>query len=357
MSTPKRLLVTGASGFLGRAIVAAARKKGMAVSALIRSEDGLDNALNTWRDDPGITLHRVDLGDAAAETALAPLLQDVSAVIHTAARMRGTDQDHARDTVEATAALIRAINLHNASIALEDRCRLVVVSSFSVYGYAALPDHATLDEHTPVEPDPVRRDPYCRAKLAQEKLARRGAQENGLAVRIMRVGTLYGPGHLWSARLGFRLKGLLLCPHGSAPVPAIHVDDCARAVVQAACNAPGATDLPMTGGAGPLDIINLVSPNPPTQREWLKAVNLSPAVRLPLGPLLRVARLLDLCADLFPFVDRHLPGAFREATLAARFKPLSFSCARAEDRLGFEPSRAFSEAIAADKSAKAEPST
>ena len=346
MSGGERILVTGASGFLGRALVAAARDAGLPVVALVRAE----GAEALWAGDSGVAAYRLDLAGPGAAVALAPLLDGVSAVIHAAARMRGTEAEHARDTVAATEALVAALT----ALATEGpRPRLLLASSFSVYGYAALPDWATLDERTPVEPDPTWRDPYSRAKLAQEAVTLRAAQGAGLSVALMRIGVLYGPGHMWAAQLGFRFGGRfggrVVCPGGDVPVPAIHVEDCAAALVSAARRAAASlppSDLPMPEGAGHVEIVNLVAPAAPSQGDWLRAIGEARVIRLPRGPLLRLARLGDLAASLLPPLGRALPGVLHEGIFAARFKPLHYSAARAEARLGFAP-RTFAEAAAA----------
>lgn len=339
----RAILVTGATGFLGQRIVAAARAAGHPVRAVVRSTSKVPR---DWQNDGAITCHCVDLGASDAADALAPLVGGAVAVIHAAGALGGDDAAHAAGTLAPTDAVIAA--LEGVQAARPDaRARLVLVSSFSVYGYGALPDWATLDETTPVEPDPEQRDAYARAKLAQETRAIRAAQFGGIEVRILRPGAIYGPGRVASARLGFGRGGRTLCPGGNVPVPAIYVDHAATALVRAA-TAPmdWRDDLPIIAGGGRFDIVNLVDPGPPTQAQWLAAAGRC-RVRLPLRPLMKLARLLDIAAALVPWFGRRLPGALREAALSARFKPLRYSAARAEDRLGHRPERSFAEAMQA----------
>ena len=220
--------------------------------------------------------------------------------------------------------------------------RLVLVSSFAVYGYAALPEGATLDETVPVEPDPGRRDAYARAKLAQEALAIRLAQEAGCEVRLIRPGAIWGPGRTASARLGWYKAGRWLVPGGTVPVPAVHVDHVAAALVAAAVrpmagpeDPPLPQELPLPHG-GRLDIVNLVDPEPPDQGQWLDALG-ARRIRLPRGALLRLARGLDLAGAFWPGLGARLPVGLSEASLAARFRVLRYARCRAEDRLGLSP--------------------
>jgi UDP-glucose 4-epimerase len=320
------LVVTGAAGFLGRAIVAAARKAGHPVRAVVRRAD---QALPEW--DDGVNCHVADL---ARDGDMAPIMDGAGAVIHAAA-----GQNHVRDTAQATQHLLGALSGQ----------RLVLVSSFSVYGFAAMPAGAQLDETTPIDPDIIRRDGYARAKLAQERAALRLAQHGGLDLWILRPGAIYGPGRTWTARLGYPMAGRVLCPGGSARVPAVHVDHCATAVVAAATadHGPWPSDAPILAGAGHVRIVNLVDPDPPTQADWLAAIRRGSIVRVPLGPLMKMARLVDLAGEVMPILGRRQPTGLREPVLAARFKPLRYSYARATDLLGHRPARSFAVAMTA----------
>ena len=316
-----RIAVTGASGFLGGRVVAAARAAGHAVVAVTRREIG---------GGEGVEVRTADLGAGPLPPGL---LDGADAVIHAAAGTGG-DAAHARDTVGATEAVLAA---------MPRAARLVLVSSFSVYAVAAMPRWSTLDERSPTEPDGARRDAYARAKIAQERLCVAAAQGRGLALWIARPGAIHGPGRRWSARLGWRRGGRVVTVGGDAPVPAIHVESCAAALVAAATVPDGGwpDDLPVLEGGGRVRVVNLVDPDPPTQAEWLAAAGHGRVVTLPRAPILRAAAALDLAGDLVPALGRRLPRGLGEATLAARFAPLRYGTARREDRLGLGPARPF----------------
>ena len=79
MSTTDRVLITGASGFLGAAIADAARQRGLSVRALVRSSS------------PKANLHPADAiatGDLLDVSSLERALRDVRFVIHAAADYR-----------------------------------------------------------------------------------------------------------------------------------------------------------------------------------------------------------------------------------------------------------------------------
>jgi nucleoside-diphosphate-sugar epimerase len=330
------ILITGANGFLGRRIVAAARARGLPVRALVRrpAPDA------PWAGDEGV---EEIVRDLSAPGTLP--LDGVGAVIHAAATMQGDDVAHATGTLAPTRALLDAM----AGTA----ARLVLVSSFSVYGYAALPAGCALDETVPVEPDPHLRDAYCRAKLAQEAMVAEAVQHHGLTARILRPGAIYGDGHLWTARLGLRKGPLAILLGGRAAVPAVHVDGCAEALVLAAIAPPPLrSDIPTPNG-GALDLINIVDDSAPDQARWMAAIapriGTKRTIRIPAKPLFLIAKILGLAEIVFSALPRRLPALMREGALSARIKPLRYPNHRARERLGWIPGADFDANIKAAK--------
>ena len=313
-----RIVITGASGFLGRAIVSAATAAGHEVVGLTRAD--------------------VDLADTEG---LPKILAGADAVIHAAAG-RGDDASHARDTQAAT---------KNVIAAMPKGARLVLVSSFSIYAFDGMPDWAQLDETAPTDPDGSGRDAYARAKIQQEKLVISAAQTEGLQAWIARPGAIYGPDRVTTARLGWSKKGRWICLGGDAPVPAIHVDACARALVLAATvpDQGWPDDMPILTGDGHVRIINLVQPDPPTQTDWMEAIGSGSPIRLPRKPVMRAASVLGMIGDIVPKLGKRMPTALRQQTLAARFKPLRYSTHRLEQRLGFASTDSFAALMAASQ--------
>ena len=333
------LVVTGATGFLGAQTVAAALAHGHRVTAVARR--GASDAPMEWDGAEGLVRIVADLATEAGAAALEDAIAEADAVIHAAARLSGDDAEHARDTVAPTerllAALARRAEAGHAP-------RLILVSSFSVYGYAALPDGAQLDETTPLEPDPQMRDAYTRAKLAQERAAMAAVQGSGLAVRALRPGVIYAAGKLWTPRLGVPL-GPLFLRVGRATVPGISVEACAAALVRAAETPMGPSDISLRpaisqegGPRGGFEAINLVEPDPPDAAAWLAVLRRSGwpkrVIPLPWRLISKAAKALGLALVLTPGLSRRLPGLMRAEPLAARFKPLRYSDARFRDRLG-----------------------
>jgi nucleoside-diphosphate-sugar epimerase len=176
MGVPPRLLITGASGFVGAAVTRQAIARGHDVVALV----GPASALDRLPDD--VTVARADVADP---DALAAVVADVrpTHAIHLAATgavVRDDDLDRLwAVNALAPAHLAAALAAHGAT-------RLVTAGSSSEYG---TPD-GPMDEALACAPD----DAYGVAKLAGGHLARVAARDTGLTTAHLRLFSVYGPG-------------------------------------------------------------------------------------------------------------------------------------------------------------------
>lgn len=338
-----KLIVTGATGFLGSEVVTAALERNHMVVAVSRRDASAQPM--PWDGDARVTRVSADLATEAGLTALEAELEGADAVIHVAAAMSGDDAAHARDTVGPTKALLSALG---RSADPGRAPRLILISSFSVYGYAALPEGAQLDETTPLEADPHLRDAYTRAKLAQESAAVAAVQAHGLEVRALRPGVIHGVGRLWSARLGVAF-GPIVMRFGPGRVPGIAVERCAQAAVLAAETPMGPSEVRTPKGRGGFEALNLVDADQPSTGDWLAELKQSgwPKAVLPVPWSLskNMIKVLEVLGILFPGLIRRLPGLMRSDVFHARFKPLRYSDTRARMRLGLPDAPDFSDTV------------
>ncbi len=166
-----RILITGASGFIGRAVVGALIKDGHTVRAAVRRAQ--------VSFPPGVEVMKH--GDLAGPVDWRPLLAGIEQVVHLAGIAhigRGVaaelyDRVNHRATAELAAAAAQA-----------GIGRFVFVSSIRAQSGPAA-DHA-LTENDP----PVPTDAYGRSKLAAERAVR----GSGVPFTILRPVLLYGPG-------------------------------------------------------------------------------------------------------------------------------------------------------------------
>jgi nucleoside-diphosphate-sugar epimerase len=208
-----RVLVTGASGFLGRATAAAVRDAGHEVRTFQRRPSGVDgvtDVLGTMTDAAGV------------ERAVA----DVDAVVHLAAKvsLAGDPADFVRVNVDGTRTLVDAARA--AGVA-----RFVAVSSPSV---AHTGSSLTGTDAAPAEPERARGD-YARTKAAAELLAL-AADAPDFAVVAVRPHLVWGPGDTQLVgRIVERARAgrLPLLDSGAALIDTLYVDNAAAAMVAA----------------------------------------------------------------------------------------------------------------------------
>ncbi|MEM9922297.1 MAG: NAD(P)-dependent oxidoreductase [Cyanobacteria bacterium P01_D01_bin.50] len=323
-----KLLVTGASGFLGKYVVTEALRRGFQVRAAIRHTS--DEKRLPWRNHSNLDLIRLDLTQSKG---LEDALQDIDAVVHLAAAKQGNYDIQYANTVLATENLLKAMLA--ASIK-----RLVAISTFSVFDYLHIPSGEIINEDSPIESQPLDRDIYAQTKLIQESLFRDFAQINQGEVTILRPGIVYGKNNLWNAHLGVNLKNRLwIRIGGNAQLPLTYVENCAQAIVSA-CGRQEAIG----------KTLNIVDNDLPTQKVYAqKIVKLLAPNTSTLGINWSLMRLLSRSAWLTNkvlfFGKMKLPGIFVPARLEARFKPFCYSNNNAEQILNWQPLYSLDEAL------------
>jgi nucleoside-diphosphate-sugar epimerase len=171
-------------------------------------------------------------GSLSSKENAARALDGAGVVYHLAASLLGAAADIFLNTVVASKHLLEAISA--ATQAGGRSIKVVLVSSFGVYGVAGFPRGHLVDESTPLEPHPERRDLYSQAKLRQEKLFREYQARCGFPLVVLRPGVIYGPrGSRLSARVGLELLGVFLYLGGDNLLPLTYVDNCAEAIAVA----------------------------------------------------------------------------------------------------------------------------
>ncbi|WP_211274769.1 UDP-glucose 4-epimerase family protein [Thalassospira alkalitolerans] len=218
------IAVTGANGFVGRAVCKSLLGKGYKVRALLRRAD----VAPEFNDVVGLDVRVV--GEINGTTDWAGHLTDVQGVIHLAARVHVMN-DQSDDPLSA----FRAVNVDGtARLARAARAagvdRFVFMSSIKVNGEATI--DSAFDESSPAAPE----DPYGKSKAEAEGILWEIAGETGLEVVILRPPLVYGP------NVGANFAALIKLVGRGIPLPfgaignhrsLVHVDNLADACVTA----------------------------------------------------------------------------------------------------------------------------
>ena len=172
------VLLTGANGFVGRAVCAKAATRGLTVGAATRSPCRFSGEVKNFV-----------VGDVDVNTLWGAALNGCQAVVHAAARVHVMDDmavnpldEFRRVNVQGT------LNLAEQAAAAGVR-RFVFISSVKVNGEATPPRHPFQADE---EPAPL--DAYGISKMEAERGLRELAARTGMEVVIIRPPLVYGPG-------------------------------------------------------------------------------------------------------------------------------------------------------------------
>lgn len=275
----KKILITGAAGFIGSHLVERLIADGLSIRALDSLSPqihGADASFPAWRDHPLVETVRASITDAGVWD---DALEGIDAVVHLAAET-GTGQSmyqiahYNAVNIQATAEMMEAIAERSDRIS-----RIVLSSSRSIYGEGAFacgscgldpayPPPRSADalrvgewdqpcprcgaamtfrpttEDAPPRPASV----YAATKLAQEDLVRIVATANAIPATILRFQNVYGEGQslnnpytgilsIFSTRIR-RGMDLPIFEDGEETRDFVHISDVVAAV-RAALLAPG----------------------------------------------------------------------------------------------------------------------
>jgi nucleoside-diphosphate-sugar epimerase len=225
----KRILVTGATGFLGMHVVFELAGKGYAVKALYRNRQKIDQVKKIWGYYASDLARLEDCiewieGDILDYYLLSENLEGIQEVYHAAGLVTFDDRERVRlnqINVQGTA------NLVNACLE-KGMPKLCHVSSIATLGESN--GSGPIDEKMRWKPDPGA-SAYAISKLKGEMEVWRGIHE-GLSAVIVNPSVIIGPG-MWmgSARhlLESLSRGLRFYPQGTTGY--VDVRDVARVMV------------------------------------------------------------------------------------------------------------------------------
>jgi dihydroflavonol-4-reductase len=312
------IVVTGATGFLGSALVTELIKRQQLVRILAR--DG-KKARQQFGD--AVTIIPGDITDAAQ---VQQAVDGATTIYHLAGRLYHPSipaELYRQTHVEGTRLLLEACQ---GQTQLQ---RIVHVSTTGVHGVTGETPAA---EDAPFAPT----NPYEATKLEGELLALDAYQKQGLPVTVARPGLVYGPGDLHL--LGFFVtikKGLFrVIDGGKAFLHPVYIDDMVTAMLLCA-------ERPQAPGRS----YNIAGERPVTIRELATAIAHALDRELPAGSI--PLWLANLASDIFAA----MPGmkGERAPLTRSRVKFLTqsriYDSSRAKSELGYAPNVELAEGM------------
>lgn len=209
---PKKVLITGADGFIGSRLMQRFIELGAEVVGV------------SLKANPARGIHAADVSKAGDWQAL---MQGCDLVVHTAAVVSNSAPEAAYRTVT----LGGTVNTVEAAIAAGVK-RMVHLSSIAAYGLEFSSER--------VESDPIALFsgfPYCDAKAASEHPVLAAHASGKLQTCVIRPGDVYGPGSRPWVLIPLemiRKNRFMLPAHGKGHFSPIYIDDLIDAVVLAA---------------------------------------------------------------------------------------------------------------------------
>jgi nucleoside-diphosphate-sugar epimerase len=312
MSQVERAFVTGGSGFLGRALIAALRERGVAVRALARSSAAAE-AVRAAGAEPAP-------GDLDDEKALRRGMEGAAVVYHAAAKVElsGPREDFLRVTVGGTERVIAAAR--GAGVR-----RLVHVSTEAVL--AGGKPLVGVDERTPFPERPVGLYPLSKGLAEQRALAANSPDLTTVVVR---------PRFIWGRGDTVLLPGLVAAMKSGAwfwfgggrhRTSTCHVQNVCAGTLLAAEKGQGGERYFLTDGE-PLEFRDFV-----TRLVRTQGVE-PPAREAPLWVGDALARVMEWLWQEFPIGGQ--PPLTRTA-MNLFFREVTVSDAKARSELGYRP--------------------
>jgi len=316
-----KALITGATGFIGSALVRHLLQRGDKVRILVR---------NTSTAAPlqqlGAEVRILDLGTA---TNLAGIADGVDAVFHLASVMRGSAAEFERVDIRGTEQLLREAR----------RCgvgRFVYAGTLAGYPPLERREAAVIDESTPLD-DTGRLGNYALAKARCERivLAAGGTAPECVVVRLGLVcgaGTNVFPPHVCRV-IGH--NRVILFGDGGVPLPLLLIDNAIDALVLAAT-------VPGVGG----ETFNVVDDDCLTQRQYLDLLRqctggVPHVLRVPLAAYYALGLVAELSA-----AARHVEPETTRYRIRSRLARVQWDCSKAKRLLHWRPRLALREGLA-----------
>ena len=326
------ILVTGASGFIGPALVENLLNRGFRnVRAFARPSSDVTRlkALTGRRRESA----RVEVirGNLLSREDCDAATKDVAVIFHLATSGDKSFPNAFMNSVVTTRNLLDAAR-QQASLR-----RFVNISSFAVYSNTQKSRGKLLDELSPVTETAERNgDAYCFAKVKQDALVTEYGNKCGVPYVIVRPGSVYGPGkEAVTGRVGIDSFGIFLHLGGSNRIPLTYIDNCAEAIVLAGL-VPGIEG----------EVFNVVDDNLPTSRQFLRLYkrNVRRFASIYIPHFVSYA-MCSLWEKYSSWSEGQLPPAFNRRRWHAEWKRTRYSNEKLKSRLGWTPKVPMSEGL------------
>jgi predicted dehydrogenase/nucleoside-diphosphate-sugar epimerase len=290
------VLVTGATGYVGRPLVSHLLAGGYAVRVLVRPQGRTEKLTGLDVD--------IRFGDVRDTEAVYSAVEGAQFVVHLAAALHGSIEFMTASATDGTRNLVQACRLLHVR-------RAVYVSSMSVYDFSTLPSNGLLTADSQLEVRPKDRGAAsCVKRLAEDVILEEARQPDTLW-GILRPGLIFGGGRDPWTLFGPRLGRWVVClARPKALLRLIHVDDVAEGIIRLLKTPPESGQVYLLAHPEPVtynQCAAILRQDYPTVR----VAHVPYVVAIGIATLLRICRLLS---KKFPRItNRRLTYLYKSA--------------------------------------------
>jgi predicted dehydrogenase/nucleoside-diphosphate-sugar epimerase len=217
ISKKKKILITGATGYLGTEVVSHLVNSGYYVRAYVRKTSRTELLKNF-----GVELV---YGDIREVEFLKEAAQGMNIIIHIAAALKGSEEFMMNSCIMGTKNVVEAARYANIE-------RVIYISSFSVYDYFHVKKGTVLNEESQLGIHSEQRGIYSQAKRQAEDIALSNFSCGGSAWTILRPSMIFGNGRDLISLLGPKVGNFIISlGRKEKHLKLIHVRDVARAII------------------------------------------------------------------------------------------------------------------------------
>jgi predicted dehydrogenase/nucleoside-diphosphate-sugar epimerase len=311
------ILVTGATGFIGKNLVEKLITQGKSVRVFVRSTQGLSEVFHS-------PLVEVFQGDITDPDQVGESVKGIQYIYHLAHGGGQNWKAFERANIEATRYVAEAAIKEGAKY-------FIYTSTIAVYYYGDIPDGRKVDETMSIDSEPEKRNYYARSKILAENMLRRIAEADHLPLVMFRPALVVGRGGrpyhdgvgLWTRDNVCAYWGM-----GKNNLPFVLVDDVVDALVRV---------LQRDDLQG--EIFNLVGDVRPNAREYLGVLRDHSGRNIKSFPY---PIWLLFISDSFKYMIKLAIGEHKNALLSYRDLInraiiADFDCSKAKNTLGWRP--------------------
>lgn len=312
-----KVLVTGATGFVGSNIVEALLKQGYQVKALVRKTSNIKR----------LEQKKVELvyGDLLNPESLIIATENVDVVIHAAGILGGfnvTLHELRQIHVKGTQNLLKAAKRNRIK-------RFILISSIAAVGSVK----SVADETTGPRPT----TPYDKAKYEGEEIVRRFCNREKIEYTIIRSGFVYGMYEMGKKAKLFQLiqnQKFFIIGNGKNLVSFVYAENLTQGILLSLNNSKAINNTYIISDKRPYEM-----------NEFINTIAYQLNVKKPLHIPKLIAYMIAVVLEMIALVNKKEPLLSREriSNLTSSF---GFSIKKAQQELGYNPKIDLEEGIA-----------